>query len=120
MPLFHGTSEDSARAVVAGGFRLPSSAGMFGRGLYFADCPLKSLQYASLPLGLGACCGERYMLVCSVELGHTKLRTSAKNELDPEIDLKPSSSSRRSSAWPRCLRSARASARAYSRGRQTT
>ena len=88
--LFHGTSEDSARAVVAGGFRLPSSAGMFGRGLYFADCPLKSLQYASLPLGLGACCGERYMLVCSVELGHTKLRTSAKNELDPEIDLKPS------------------------------
>ena len=89
--LFHGTSEESARAIVADGFRLPSSAGMFGKGLYFADCPLKSLQYASLPCWLGGGCGcaQRYMLVCAVELGRTKVKTNAKN-LDPDLDLQPS------------------------------
>ena len=43
--LFHGTSRMSARKSKIGrdGFALPRSGGMFGRGLYFADCPLKSL-----------------------------------------------------------------------------
>ncbi len=44
--LFHGTRRESARAIVHGGFCLPPRGGMYGRGIYFADCPLKSLQYA--------------------------------------------------------------------------
>ena len=64
---------------------------MFGKGLYFADCPLKSLQYSSLPLGLGFFgCGQRYMLLCAVELGTTKVKTTASNHLDPDRDLRPS------------------------------
>lgn len=43
---FHGTRRDSASAITCDGFRLPGWHGMFGRGVYFADCPLKSLQYA--------------------------------------------------------------------------
>ena len=63
---------------------------MFGKGLYFADCPLKSLQYSSLPLGLGFFgCGQRYMLLCAVELGTTKVKTTASNHLDPDRDLRP-------------------------------
>ena len=65
--LFHGSLKDNVHAIHYDGFRLPIHAGMFGKGVYFADCPLKSLQYA----GLGFCCGgRRYMLVCDVELGH--------------------------------------------------
>ena len=54
---------DSARAILDEGFRLPPHAGMYGRGIYFADCPLKSLQYAGWGIGW------RYMLICEVELG---------------------------------------------------
>ena len=43
--LFHGTSRMSARKIGRDGFALPRSGGMFGLGIYFADCPLKSLQY---------------------------------------------------------------------------
>merc|ERR1712118_130982 len=39
--LFHGTSRRAADSIVAGGFRLPSRAGMFGKGIYFVECPLK-------------------------------------------------------------------------------
>jgi hypothetical protein len=30
---FHGTSRDSASAIIGGGFRLPPHAGMYGKGL---------------------------------------------------------------------------------------
>eukprot|EP00929_Paragymnodinium_shiwhaense_P071104 TRINITY_DN36123_c0_g1_i1.p1 TRINITY_DN36123_c0_g1~~TRINITY_DN36123_c0_g1_i1.p1 ORF type:complete len:293 (+),score=17.18 TRINITY_DN36123_c0_g1_i1:304-1182(+) len=43
--LFHGTKFESARGIVSDGFRLPAVAGMFGKGIYFADCPLKSWRY---------------------------------------------------------------------------
>ena len=76
---FHGTSRDSARAIISGGFRLPPHRGMFGKGVYFADCPLKSLQYTGW-----APSGWRYMLVCDVELGNTLVQTSgARPEIDP-------------------------------------
>mmetsp|Transcript_29251 Transcript_29251/g.67349 ORF Transcript_29251/g.67349 Transcript_29251/m.67349 type:complete len:257 (-) Transcript_29251:22-792(-) len=44
--LFHGTSYGSAAAIAKEGFQLPQRAGMFGRGIYFAKDPLKSVQYA--------------------------------------------------------------------------
>ena len=63
-------------AILADGFRLPSHAGMFGRGIYFADTPLKSLQYTGGTFGcVGG--GRRYMLVCDVELGNPLETTSA-------------------------------------------
>lgn len=77
--LFHGTRRDSARAILNDGFRLPPHAGMYGRGIYFADCPLKSLQYAGWGIGW------RYMLICDVELGRTLVQTSgARPEIDPQ------------------------------------
>ena len=56
------------------GFRLPAWHGMFGRGVYFADCPLKSLRYT----GWGV--GRKYMLVCDVEMGRSEV---VDNDLDP-------------------------------------
>ena len=76
--LFHGTSVHAARAIVREGFRLPKRAGMFGRGIYFADSALKSLQY---------CDQYGLILVCDVDLGKTRTLTSAKNSFDPEQDL---------------------------------
>ena len=50
---------------------------MFGRGIYFADTPLKSLQYTGGTFGcVGG--GRRYMLVCDVELGN-QLETTSVN-----------------------------------------
>lgn len=37
--LFHGTSEEAAHSIAKSDFRMPSSAGLFGKGLYFADVP---------------------------------------------------------------------------------
>jgi len=45
--LFHGTSWEGAKGIIANGFQLPDYPGMFGKGIYFADSPLKSWQYAS-------------------------------------------------------------------------
>jgi len=45
--LFHGTSSSSMESILKGGFRLPKGSGMFGRGVYFAHCPLKCVQFAS-------------------------------------------------------------------------
>ena len=83
---FHGTRRDSASAITHDGFRLPGWHGMFGRGVYFADCPLKSLQYA----GVGW--GWKYMLVCDVEMGNTLVEQRARPELDPEagVSITPS------------------------------
>ena len=75
---FHGTRRDSASAITRDGFRLPAWHGMFGRGVYFADCPLKSLRYT----GWGV--GRKYMLVCDVEMGRSLVQRSARPEIDPE------------------------------------
>jgi len=47
--LFHGTTIAGANAIVKEGFRMPDEAGMFGKGIYFAQCPLKSANYAKEP-----------------------------------------------------------------------
>jgi hypothetical protein len=39
MHLFHMTSEENGRAIVASGKMLPGSKGMFGAGIYFCDNP---------------------------------------------------------------------------------
>eukprot|EP00927_Polykrikos_kofoidii_P015817 TRINITY_DN17083_c0_g1_i1.p1 TRINITY_DN17083_c0_g1~~TRINITY_DN17083_c0_g1_i1.p1 ORF type:complete len:394 (-),score=42.92 TRINITY_DN17083_c0_g1_i1:60-1241(-) len=65
--LYHGTPRTSAQAIVSDGFRLPTKAGMFGKGIYFADCPLKSWQYTDGISGLRS----GVMLCCWVELGRT-------------------------------------------------
>lgn len=44
--LFHGTTPANAESILAGGFSIPSHPGMFGRGIYFAKDPLKSVRYA--------------------------------------------------------------------------
>jgi len=61
---------------------------MFGRGVYFADTPLKSLQYTGGKLCGCVGDGRRYMLVCDVELGNQLETTSAKSSLKPETDLR--------------------------------
>jgi len=77
--LFHGTARATARVIVADGFKLPEHPGMFGKGVYFAGCPLKSLQYSGR---------SGTLLLCEAELGLTKVQYSAHNDLQPQRDFK--------------------------------
>lgn len=101
--LFHGTSFDRALKITKSGFKVPQKAGMFGRGIYFADCPLKSANFAPdaatgsfkriVEHGLSGFWKkeEGQILLCDVYLGQSKtLRRACKN-LNPVTDLKPSS-----------------------------
>lgn len=72
--LFHGTPRVNAQAILSDGFRLPSKAGMFGKGIYFADCPMKSWQYTD---GLRSW-RAGVILVCWVELGKAKHAKNAR------------------------------------------
>ncbi|CAE7213052.1 Parp2 [Symbiodinium sp. CCMP2592] len=84
--LFHGTPWEAAMGIVCDGFRLPNHSGMFGKGIYFADCPLKSWRYCfsskqmadSLPRILGR---GGYILMCWVDLGTRREEKEAKPEL---------------------------------------
>lgn len=84
--LFHGTSWEAAMGIVCDGFRLPSHPGMFGKGIYFADCPLKSWRYCfpsqemanTLPRITGK---GGYILMCWVDLGTTRQEKVAKPDL---------------------------------------
>lgn len=76
--MFHGTTASAARAILSTGFALPRRAGMFGKGIYFADCPLKSWQY---------CRWYGPMLVCDVELGTSKIQRTSKSNMEPERDF---------------------------------
>jgi len=60
--LYHGTSAIAAKEIVTHGFALPNHDGIFGKGIYFADNPLKSWQYST----------TGYMLVCDVALGRER------------------------------------------------
>mmetsp|Transcript_180670 Transcript_180670/g.573365 ORF Transcript_180670/g.573365 Transcript_180670/m.573365 type:complete len:287 (+) Transcript_180670:500-1360(+) len=73
--LFHGTPRENAQGIVADGFRLPGHHGMFGKGVYFADCPLKSWQYTD---GWGFFGRSGIILVCWVELGRTSHEKGAR------------------------------------------
>lgn len=81
--LFHGTPWPAAQGIVSDGFRLPNTAGMFGKGIYFADCPLKSAQYtAALEDGLQACSGRGgIILLCWVDLGEQRKEKAADHSI---------------------------------------
>eukprot|EP00930_Biecheleria_cincta_P057794 TRINITY_DN43669_c0_g1_i1.p1 TRINITY_DN43669_c0_g1~~TRINITY_DN43669_c0_g1_i1.p1 ORF type:complete len:348 (-),score=45.82 TRINITY_DN43669_c0_g1_i1:100-1143(-) len=69
--LYHGTSAFAVRQVVETGFELPQHPGMFGKGVYFADTPLKSWQYSTIG----------FMLVCDVALGRERQALSGDRSL---------------------------------------
>lgn len=101
--LFHGTSMGNALKICKSGFQLPQKAGMFGRGVYFADCPLKSANFAPdsstgsfqylREYGISGLWKKKtgQMLLCDVYLGQSKTLRRACSKLDPSNDLKPSS-----------------------------
>mmetsp|Transcript_26578 Transcript_26578/g.61032 ORF Transcript_26578/g.61032 Transcript_26578/m.61032 type:complete len:455 (-) Transcript_26578:49-1413(-) len=84
--LFHGTTWEAAKAIVCDGFRLPAHAGMFGKGIYFADCPLKCWRYCfaskSLSRALPRATGRGGMIFLNwVELGKIRDERVARTEL---------------------------------------
>merc|ERR1712048_1196420 len=98
---FHGTGLDSAHQIAKIGFRLPKHAGLYGRGVYFADNPRKSANYAPedswLPFfqrwarkGFWASFEREHgqMLLCDVFLGSSKTTWSSNARFDPAEDLK--------------------------------
>jgi hypothetical protein len=64
--LFHGTSEEAARAIGSSSFRLPGHPGLLGKGLYFAEWAAKSDGYSKKNDK-----GEKVMMLCRVILGQT-------------------------------------------------
>lgn len=65
--LFHGTSEEAARAICSSHFRLPERAShgsLFGKGVYFADRAIKSHEYTVKNKS-----GCRVIMLCRVVLG---------------------------------------------------
>jgi len=100
-PLFHGTSVSNAANIIKNGFQLPRQhkhGGMFGKGIYFAECPLKSVHYTKPPGCYSRICswfnntpnsGHRQMLLCDVYLGRSKsVWFTARPKLNPAVDLK--------------------------------
>eukprot|EP00928_Gymnodinium_smaydae_P022745 TRINITY_DN189_c0_g5_i1.p1 TRINITY_DN189_c0_g5~~TRINITY_DN189_c0_g5_i1.p1 ORF type:complete len:512 (-),score=36.99 TRINITY_DN189_c0_g5_i1:221-1711(-) len=80
--LFHGSNTRAIRSIIQGGFRLPTIAGMFGKGIYFADTPLKSWQYSTRTQG-------NLLLLCDVALGNEKKVKHAVSSFDPKRDFRP-------------------------------
>mmetsp|Transcript_128420 Transcript_128420/g.227486 ORF Transcript_128420/g.227486 Transcript_128420/m.227486 type:complete len:174 (-) Transcript_128420:44-565(-) len=66
--LYHGTSSSGAKGIAAEGFQLPVLPGMFGRGIYFADIPLKCWQYSAKSR-------SKHIIVCDVALGRPMKQT---------------------------------------------
>lgn len=75
--LFHGTSMRNARAITRSGFKL-GRRGMFGKGCYFAQSPLKSWNY-SVSFGQGA----GILLLCDVALGRSLKAKHPAGKLEP-------------------------------------
>jgi len=100
--LFHGTGVEIAAKIIKGGFQLPNRhahGGMFGKGIYFAETPLKSAVYTAKEglmsqftgwlFGDKLSSGGRQMLLCDVYLGRPwQLRLGGRPRLNPEVDLK--------------------------------
>merc|ERR1712113_1038031 len=83
-------SWECARAIISNGFRLPKKSGMFGKGIYFAQTPLKSWQYSQVSDH-----ETQFMLVCDVALG---LETEMKDAGVPPRKIKLINSVR--CQWP--------------------
>jgi len=72
--LFHGTDETAARAIARSNFKMPSSAGNFGKGAYFAEAAQKSDRYAKKAAGDSGpeLADSKVILLCRVVLGNIK------------------------------------------------
>jgi len=100
--LFHGTKHSNAVRIAKQGFKLPKHSGLYGPGLYFADNPKKSANYAPeaswLPFmerwatngfwNAVSTKSEGQMLLCDVYLGSSKRCHGARLDLDPTKDLR--------------------------------
>jgi len=99
--LFHGTSVENAAKIIKDGFQLPkrhAHGGMFGKGVYFAACPLKSVNYTRREGKISRLKRWFYrepgggwglqMLLCDVYLGRSRTLVFARPNLMPERDLK--------------------------------
>lgn len=100
--LFHGTAVENADKIVKNGFQVPhrhAHGGMFGKGIYFAGTPLKSMNYTHKEgkfsrfsgwlAGNSLSSGGLQMLLCDVYLGRSRTRRlGAWPDLDPDVDLK--------------------------------
>lgn len=83
--LFHGTEWQAAKGIVCDGFRLPVRPGMFGTGIYFADCPLKSWRYCFPSFGVSTLFPRfkrrgGLILMCGVTLGEMRPEAQANKE----------------------------------------
>merc|ERR1712032_1060689 len=93
--LFHGTSYGAAEAIIDGGYRLPvnpAHGSMFGKGIYFADSPQKSMQYSQYVPGHG-----KLLFLNRVELGQPKF---ARVAVPGEQGYKPRYNRRSGFTWP--------------------
>jgi hypothetical protein len=100
--LFHGTSLSSATRIAREGFKLPKHSGLYGPGLYFADDPNKSADYAPeaswLPFVKRWVANgfwdavfnsdEGQMLLCDVYLGATKRCVFTVSDFDHATGLR--------------------------------
>lgn len=93
--LFHGTDETAAKLIAKSNFRMPTYAGNFGKGAYFAEAAKKSDSYAKVAkadVDSGSIlAGCKIMMLCRVTLGNiTRVEgTDSKAERrveDPFID----------------------------------
>ncbi|PAA46420.1 hypothetical protein BOX15_Mlig016543g4 [Macrostomum lignano] len=78
---FHGTSANALHSIVTDGFKLPSKAGMYGPGIYFATNSSKSSQQIYTK-------GSNMLLLCEVLIGRTLKVTSATQMYKSHADLK--------------------------------
>lgn len=115
--LFHGTTPANAESILIEGFDIPPRPGMFGRGIYFAKDPLKSIRYAQQgsrgsglsrkasgdlsPPSPGSWLGNllqaafgreqpdsvRHMLACEVYLGRSRTLRAPRPNFDPVREL---------------------------------
>ena len=70
---FHGTSLASLYHIISEGFKIPASAGMFGKGIYFATDSSKSAQYTG---------SSHKLLFCEVLVGKQLELHKAQPDLD--------------------------------------
>eukprot|EP00927_Polykrikos_kofoidii_P086701 TRINITY_DN9800_c0_g1_i1.p1 TRINITY_DN9800_c0_g1~~TRINITY_DN9800_c0_g1_i1.p1 ORF type:complete len:593 (+),score=54.28 TRINITY_DN9800_c0_g1_i1:95-1780(+) len=81
--LYHGTSVGACKSICRNGFKLPPTKGMFGKGIYFADTPMKSWQYSTRTK-------SGFLLLSDVNLGQPKVAKQAMNHLSAD-HLRPRS-----------------------------
>eukprot|EP00931_Biecheleriopsis_adriatica_P019372 TRINITY_DN13215_c0_g1_i3.p1 TRINITY_DN13215_c0_g1~~TRINITY_DN13215_c0_g1_i3.p1 ORF type:complete len:340 (-),score=66.09 TRINITY_DN13215_c0_g1_i3:69-1088(-) len=98
--LFFGASLSDAEGIALEGFKLPETAGIFGRGIYLAPCPLKAASFSPedswLPLARRVITRpwatfkkeSGHMLLCDVHLGKTMTLRSKNCDFNPAEDLK--------------------------------